>query len=317
MHAGRIFTRKGEKFIHFLMFTQLSEKVWWPGQHGLIKISIHAKPKFSFELHHQRISGNEFASWNIMCTFLWLIRVHETVNTSTLSILLHDLYLCGDVHQLVHIVMIFWVHSSLICNSSLNSGGEWKSSRSCIGATEPLPKPSGMANKKDVVLEEVVKQMKTPVTLLNITSLSEYRIDAHPSAIKDCSHWCLPGVPDAWNELLYLHFLSDKWPKYTEYIWSLCHTITKNKSHFGHLEMRVKISWLYMFLWEVKRAHFKNWKLKWLSNELIKVKAWKLDNGSKRLQVWEEQSVITNFTNIHQEICVMKAHNEIECFGKK
>ncbi|CAN6693674.1 unnamed protein product [Malus baccata var. baccata] len=89
------------------------------------------------------------------------------------------------------------------------SGGEWKSGRSCIGATEPLPKPSGMANKKDVVLEEVVKQMKTHVTLLNITSLSEYRIDAHPTAIKDCSHWCLPGLPDAWNELLFLHLLSD------------------------------------------------------------------------------------------------------------
>ncbi|KAL5982566.1 hypothetical protein ACLOJK_016640 [Asimina triloba] len=27
------------------------------------------------------------------------------------------------------------------------------------------------------------------------------------SLILDCSHWCLPGVPDAWNELLYILFL--------------------------------------------------------------------------------------------------------------
>ncbi|GJN37036.1 hypothetical protein PR202_gb25955 [Eleusine coracana subsp. coracana] len=59
-------------------------------------------------------------------------------------------------------------------------------------------------------------------TYLNITHLSELRIDAHPSIytinregkplsteerqqpIKygDCSHWCLPGLPDTWNVLL-------------------------------------------------------------------------------------------------------------------
>lgn len=59
--------------------------------------------------------------------------------------------------------------------------------------------------------------MKTPVTLLNITSLSEFRIDGHPSIygrktpsskIQDCSHWCLPGVPDTWNELLFFHLQS-------------------------------------------------------------------------------------------------------------
>ncbi|CAN6921912.1 unnamed protein product, partial [Brassica oleracea var. botrytis] len=27
-------------------------------------------------------------------------------------------------------------------------------------------------------------------------------------APQDCSHWCLPGVPDTWNEILYTKFLS-------------------------------------------------------------------------------------------------------------
>lgn len=48
-----------------------------------------------------------------------------------------------------------------------------------------------------------------PVYLLDITTLSQLRKDAHPSAYSgdhsgvDCSHWCLPGLPDTWNQLLY------------------------------------------------------------------------------------------------------------------
>ncbi|KAJ3696350.1 hypothetical protein LUZ61_000055 [Rhynchospora tenuis] len=60
-----------------------------------------------------------------------------------------------------------------------------------------------------------------PVTFLNITQLSAYRKDAHTSIYKkqwspitpeklanpvsyaDCTHWCLPGLPDTWNELLF------------------------------------------------------------------------------------------------------------------
>jgi hypothetical protein len=49
--------------------------------------------------------------------------------------------------------------------------------------------------------------MKKQVYLLDITLLSELRKDAHPSVYtkdhgNDCSHWCLPGLPDTWNILL-------------------------------------------------------------------------------------------------------------------
>lgn len=75
-------------------------------------------------------------------------------------------------------------------------------------------------SEKNIITEEIIKHMKTPVTFLNITSFSEFRIDGHPSvygkkpgmrygsSIQDCSHWCLPGVPDTWNELLYFHLQS-------------------------------------------------------------------------------------------------------------
>ncbi|KAH7685840.1 PC-Esterase protein [Dioscorea alata] len=71
-------------------------------------------------------------------------------------------------------------------------------------------------------VERTIKEMRTPVKYLNITRLTEYRRDAHtsvytsrqgklltdkqrsqPRNFADCSHWCIPGVPDTWNLLLY------------------------------------------------------------------------------------------------------------------
>ncbi|XP_042027344.1 protein ESKIMO 1-like, partial [Salvia splendens] len=75
---------------------------------------------------------------------------------------------------------------------------------------------------------EVTGAMRVPVSFLNITRLSKYRKDAHtavhtvrqgkiltaeqkadPAAFADCIHWCLPGLPDTWNELLYARIISD------------------------------------------------------------------------------------------------------------
>lgn len=42
---------------------------------------------------------------------------------------------------------------------------------------------------------------------LNVTHHSRYRADSHVDknyhGVTDCVHWCLPGVPDTWNWLLY------------------------------------------------------------------------------------------------------------------
>lgn len=60
--------------------------------------------------------------------------------------------------------------------------------------------------------------MKKPVHLLDITLLSQLRIDGHPSAYSggrpdiDCAHWCLPGVPDTWNHLLYAALITSSTP---------------------------------------------------------------------------------------------------------
>ncbi|KAK3039046.1 hypothetical protein RJ639_028497 [Escallonia herrerae] len=80
----------------------------------------------------------------------------------------------------------------------------------CGGQTEPLPKYRRGQHPAELVLEKVLRTMSTPVHLLNVTGLSQLRIDGHPSVYghgghgdMDCSHWCLAGVPDTWNQLLY------------------------------------------------------------------------------------------------------------------
>jgi hypothetical protein len=51
------------------------------------------------------------------------------------------------------------------------------------------------------------------IRLVNLTYMSEFRADAHPAAWlgkkgvvaaygQDCMHWCLPGVPDTWVDVM-------------------------------------------------------------------------------------------------------------------
>ncbi|RAL42061.1 hypothetical protein DM860_011844 [Cuscuta australis] len=102
------------------------------------------------------------------------------------------------------------------------NGGQWNSGGHCREASRPLREESYISSysEKNVIVEEVIRGMRSPVTVLNVTGLSGYRIDGHPSVygrrptgginsssagVQDCSHWCLPGVPDTWNQILYYY----------------------------------------------------------------------------------------------------------------
>ncbi|KAK3229245.1 hypothetical protein Dsin_001126 [Dipteronia sinensis] len=104
----------------------------------------------------------------------------------------------------------------------------------CAEETTPIPNKSkhlnvGINRQLFKIAEKVTQSMKMPVHFLNITTLSEYRKDAHPSfyaiseananvslperkkdpkTYADCIHWCLPGLPDTWNEFLYAKIIS-------------------------------------------------------------------------------------------------------------
>ncbi|XP_042403019.1 protein trichome birefringence-like 28 isoform X2 [Zingiber officinale] len=100
----------------------------------------------------------------------------------------------------------------------------------CALETEPVanrtrPLEVGTDWRLYVEAENVIRRLrrkKVPVRFVKITAMSEYRKEAHtsvhtlrqgklltaeqqadPAKFADCIHWCLPGLPDTWNELLY------------------------------------------------------------------------------------------------------------------
>ncbi|CAN1283747.1 Protein trichome birefringence-like 37 [Linum perenne] len=95
-------------------------------------------------------------------------------------------------------------------------GQDWSQpKRTCNGEAQPLSGSSYPAGQPPsaAVVNKVLMTMKSQVYLLDITTLSQLRKDAHPSAYgggggTDCSHWCLPGLPDTWNQLLYAALIS-------------------------------------------------------------------------------------------------------------
>lgn len=101
--------------------------------------------------------------------------------------------------------------------------GTWNLGGLCDAETEPETNMKKM--EPDPIhnnyISQVIQEMRyehSKVKFLNITYLTEFRKDAHPSryrepgtpedAPQDCSHWCLPGVPDTWNEILYAQLLA-------------------------------------------------------------------------------------------------------------
>lgn len=104
-------------------------------------------------------------------------------------------------------------------------GGQWNSGGNCDGETRPITNETQLAPYPWMMrtLESVIAEMITPVLYLNITKMTDYRKDGHPSIfrqpeasrsnemVQDCSHWCLPGVPDSWNELLYATLLTSSY----------------------------------------------------------------------------------------------------------
>ncbi|OEL14980.1 Protein trichome birefringence-like 12 [Dichanthelium oligosanthes] len=110
-------------------------------------------------------------------------------------------------------------------------GGEWDHNGSCVSdrLLEEHELDSwfdprfGGVNKDARMVNSAIQGALagTDIQLLNLTYMSEFRADAHPAiwlgkkdavAVygQDCMHWCLPGVPDTWVDILaaqILHYL--------------------------------------------------------------------------------------------------------------
>ncbi|KAL0003432.1 hypothetical protein SO802_017213 [Lithocarpus litseifolius] len=118
---------------------------------------------------------------------------------------------------------VFFASMSPSHGKSIDWGGE--PGLNCYNQTTLIEDPNywGSDCRRSVmeVIGEVFSKSKFPITFLNITQLSSYRKDAHtqiykkqwspltpeqianPYSYADCVHWCLPGLQDTWNELLF------------------------------------------------------------------------------------------------------------------
>ncbi|KAL8054997.1 hypothetical protein ABFX02_04G027600 [Erythranthe guttata] len=100
-------------------------------------------------------------------------------------------------------------------------GGDWRSGGSCHLETIPDLSAPQVPYETYIEYKTVVDGLSENlrngnIELLNVTGMTSHRKDGHSSLYylgpsigpapihrQDCSHWCLPGVPDSWNELLY------------------------------------------------------------------------------------------------------------------
>ncbi|KAL9680301.1 hypothetical protein QQ045_018179 [Rhodiola kirilowii] len=107
-------------------------------------------------------------------------------------------------------------------DKTIKQGGTWDEGGRCNASFAPETNYTRLEAEpwNNKLIYEAVKEVEgayDKVQFLNITFLSEFRIDGHPSEYRepgmpqpvrqDCSHWCLPGVPDTWNEVMYANLL--------------------------------------------------------------------------------------------------------------
>ncbi|KAF9595171.1 hypothetical protein IFM89_037600 [Coptis chinensis] len=77
-----------------------------------------------------------------------------------------------------------------------------KETQPVMGSTHPV------TYQATTIVKDVLGTIENPVYLLDVTTLSQLRKDAHPSSYNglggmDCTHWCIPGLPDTWSQILY------------------------------------------------------------------------------------------------------------------
>ncbi|KAM3395783.1 protein trichome birefringence-like 43 [Capsicum galapagoense] len=100
-----------------------------------------------------------------------------------------------------------------------SNGTQWgkkTNTMQCKGEQKPVKRLRylGDPDEADMLLGKVLGKTGKPIHLLKLNKMSQYRVDGHPSIYgsprykgMDCTHWCLPGVPDTWNQLLYANLI--------------------------------------------------------------------------------------------------------------
>jgi len=141
----------------------------------------------------------------------------------------------------------------------MHRGGDWKTGGFCHLETLPdlLSPQESLRNSFEYTtfihaLSQLSNKSKARnMSLLNVTGMTSRRRDGHLSLYylgpkvgpvsphkQDCSHWCLPGVPDSWNELLYAILLKQELAQ---------EKISKSTSQSAEWQQRGHLNYVNMF----------------------------------------------------------------------
>ncbi|CAH1432968.1 unnamed protein product [Lactuca virosa] len=174
----------------------------------------------------------------------WRMPTFKILNGSLGNSTQYDVVSNHHGYNMVIKVLSKWLHDHvnhtrtqlyfMSMTATHHSGTEWgmKDDQNCLNETDPITKDRFWESESDLKLMRILqlslnklKEKGVNVQVVNITHLTQYRKDAHPSihrlynypltttqlanpsSYADCTHWCLPGVPDVWNELLLAYIL--------------------------------------------------------------------------------------------------------------
>uniref|UniRef100_A0A2P2KXM7 Uncharacterized protein MANES_16G094000 n=3 Tax=Rhizophora mucronata TaxID=61149 RepID=A0A2P2KXM7_RHIMU len=149
----------------------------------------------------------------------WVMFIGGKRNTN------RKLAMIGGAKNLTIHSIVNWVNAQLPKHPHLKAfyrsisprhyvNGDWNTGGSCDNTTP-------MSVEKEILQDESSDYSAghaikgTGVKILDITSLSQLRDEGHISrfsiraspGVQDCLHWCLPGVPDTWNEILFAQII--------------------------------------------------------------------------------------------------------------
>ncbi|XP_051148537.1 protein trichome birefringence-like 16 isoform X2 [Andrographis paniculata] len=145
----------------------------------------------------------------------WVMHVGGVPNTN------RKLATIGGAKDFTVRSTVKWVDSQLPSRPGLKAflrtlaprhffNGEWNTGGTCDNTT-PLSGGKEVAQDESSDRLAAAAVNGTFVKLLDITALSQLRDEGHISrysikatpGVQDCLHWCLPGIPDTWNEILF------------------------------------------------------------------------------------------------------------------
>nr|XP_016451782.1 PREDICTED: protein trichome birefringence-like 33 [Nicotiana tabacum] len=205
-----------------------------PGKH---RVPDRIVRKDSIDTHGQHWKGVDIMVFN---TYIWWMtgRTFKILN-GTFDDNIEDIadVPTEDAYRMAMQNLLRWIKGNMdpkrnrVFFTSMSPSHAWSKewggdpNGSCYNETKMIDDPNywGSDSRKSImqVIGEEFGKSKVPITFLNITQMSMPRKDAHTSIYKerwgplspeeranpvsyaDCIHWCVPGIQDVWNELLF------------------------------------------------------------------------------------------------------------------